>query len=279
MVSAIPALYAQGVIPQHRSMPHNRFAYRYRGINRALIRPLIRQRAKLDAFFMKRFRTNSLSTWFLRALRHQHHQRFGPEGNYYEFGIGKGRSMSRFLRALKVFCDAEDLDLYSYSLFLFDSFEGMPSKSSPRDEHPGFSKGVLSFSLEQTRTRMSKQLDLSRGNVHFIKGFFDESLTPELANGLAAHPPSLVTVDVDYYTSTKSVLEWILPFTPTGCLFYFDDIWLFYGHPEMGQVAAINEINQSGIGYLIPYPELGTTVGGRSFVFSRREFELQKARW
>ncbi len=187
MVSAIPALYAQGVIAQHSRMPHNRFAHRYRGINRALIRPLIRQRAKLDAFFMKRFRTNSLSTWFLRALRHQHHQRFGPEGNYYEFGIGKGRSMSRFLRALKVFCDAEDLDLYSYSLFLFDSFEGMPSKSSPRDEHPGFSKGVLSFSLEQTRTRMSKQLDLSRGNVHFIKGFFDESLTPELGMDSAVH--------------------------------------------------------------------------------------------
>ena len=131
-------------------MADNNFAQRNCAMSRGLIRPLVRRRAKLDAFFMKRFRTNSLSTWFLRALRHQHHQRFGPEGNYYEFGVGKGRSMKRFLRALKVFCDAEDLDLYSYSIFLFDSFEGMPSKSSPRDEHPGFSKGVLSFSLEQT---------------------------------------------------------------------------------------------------------------------------------
>ena len=75
------------------------------------------------------------------------------------------------------------------------------------------------------------------------------------------------------------MLQWILPFAPAGCLFYFDDVWLFYGHPEMGQLAAINESNQSGIGYLIPYTELGTTVGGRSFVFARREFELLKARW
>jgi hypothetical protein len=260
-------------------MPQDRFAQRDRGISRRLIRPLVCQRAKLDAFFMKRFRTNSRSTWFLRALRHQHHQRFGPEGNYYEFGVGKGHSMKRFLRALRVFCEAEDLDLYRYSLFLFDSLEGMPSKSSPRDEHPGFSAGVLRFSLEQTRMRMSKQLDLSRGNVHFVKGFFENSLTSALTHELSAHPPSIVTVDIDYYSSTKSVLEWIMPFTPTGCLFYFYDIWLFYGHPEMGQVAAINEINQSGVGYLIPYPELGTTVGGRSFVFARKEFELQEARW
>src|SRR5216683_5338059 len=176
MVSAIPALYAQGVIAQHSRMPHNRFAHRYQGINRALIRPLIRQRAKLDAFFMKRFRTNSLSTWFLRALRHQHHQRYGPEGNYYEFGVGKGRSMSRFLRALKVFCDAEDLDPYGYSLFVFDSFEGMPPKSSPRDEHPRFREGLLSFSLAETKARMNRQIDLGRGNVRFIRGFFADSL-------------------------------------------------------------------------------------------------------
>jgi len=116
---------------------------------------------------------------------------------------------------------------------------------------------------------MSRELDLSRGNVHFIKGFFEDSLTPALASELSAYPPSIVTVDVDFYSSTKSMLKWILPFAPTGFLFYFDDIWLFYGHPEMGPLAAINESNQSGIGYLIPYTELGTTVGGRSFVFAR----------
>jgi hypothetical protein len=46
----------------------------------------------------------------------------------------------------------------------------------------------------------------------------------------------------------------------------------------MGQVAAINTINQSDLGYLIPYPELRTTVGGRSFVFVRKQFELNP-RW
>jgi hypothetical protein len=126
---------------------------------------------------------------------------------------------------------------------------------------------------------MNRQIDLGRGNVRFIQGFFADSLASELASELAAHPPAIVTVDVDYYSSTKSVLEWLLPFTPTGCLFYFDDIWLFYGHPQMGQVAAINELNCGALGHLIPYPELGTTVGGRSFVFARSQLELPKSRW
>jgi hypothetical protein len=267
------------VINQEVRMLHNRFAQRKHAAGRVLIRPFLRRRAKLDMFFMKRFRADSLATWFLRALRHQHHQRFGPEGNYYEFGLGRGRSMARFLRALRVFCNAEDLDLYDYSLFLFDSFAGMPPKSSFRDAHPGFRSGLISFSLEQARERISRQVDLSRGNVQFIKGFFENSLTAELASELSARPPSIVTLDVDYYSSTKSVLQWPLPFTPTGCLFYFDDIWLFSGHPEMGQLAAINEVNRSGAGYLTPYSELGTTVGGRSYVFARKQFEPPQPRW
>ena len=260
-------------------MAENTFGRRNGGVGNVLVRPLVRQRAKLDMFFMKQFRANSLSTWFLRAMHQQHQQRGGPEGNYYEFGVGKGHTMGRFLRALKVFCDAEDLDLYAYSMFLFDSFEGMPPKASARDDHPGFHEGMIRFSLEETKARMAKQLDLSRGKVRFVKGFFENSLTAELAGELAAHPPSIVTVDVDYYSSTKSVLEWLLPFAPSGCLFYFDDLWLFHGHPEMGQIAAINEVNRGGLGHLVPYPAFGATVGGRSFVFARKDVELQKARW
>jgi len=139
------------ILPCFPTYAHNSFARRDNRAGRALIRPFIHQRAKLDMFFMKQFRANSLSTWFLRALRHQHHQRYGPEGNYYEFGVGKGRSMSRFLRALKVFCDAEDLDPYRYSLFVFDSFEGMPPKSSPRDEHPRFREGCSASASRKPR--------------------------------------------------------------------------------------------------------------------------------
>ena len=41
---------------------------------------LRRWSAKLEEFFRKRFRPDSLATWFLRALRAQHHQLMGPKG-------------------------------------------------------------------------------------------------------------------------------------------------------------------------------------------------------
>jgi Macrocin-O-methyltransferase (TylF) len=245
---------------------------------RGWLHPIVRQRAKLDIFFMKQFRANSLATWFLRALRSQHHRRrLGPHGTYYEFGVGRGRTMARYLRALKLYCVVADLDLYSYRIFAFDSFEGLPPKQSPRDDFPLWRPGLFRGTQEEARARIARQINLGRGTVRFIKGFFEQSLTPALAAELQNFPPAIVTIDVDYYSSTKTVLEWLTPFTPSGCLFYFDDIWGFYGHPEMGELAAINEFNRAGAGFLTPYTELGTTVGGKSYIFARKEYEHRSA--
>jgi hypothetical protein len=243
-----------------------------------LLRPLVRRQAALDAFFRKQFRPNSLATWFLRALRSQDHQfRAGwgaPNSNYYEFGVGRGRTMMRFLKALKLYCKLAGLDPYSYSIFAFDSFEGLPAKESARDDHPGWRQRQFHYTVEDISRRVGTQLDVRKGTVKFIKGFFKDSLTPELAAELASRPPSIVTIDVDYYSSTKTVLDWLAHILPSGCLFYFDDLWAFYGHPEMGEIGAINEFNRSGAGYLVPYAELGTTVGGRTYVFVRKDFEF-----
>lgn len=244
---------------------------------RTLLRPLVRQHAALDAFFRKQFRPNSLATWFLRALRAQDHQARGgwgaPNGNYYEFGVGRGRTMMRYIKALKLYCRLTGIDPYSYSIFAFDSFEGLPPKESARDDHPGWHQQQFNFGIEEIKRRLASQLDLNRGTVRLIKGFFNDSLTAELAAELSSRPPSIVTIDVDYYSSAKTVLEWLSRFAPSGCLFYFDDLWAFYGHPEMGEIGAINDFNRGGVGYLTPYSELGTTVGGRTYVFVRKKFE------
>ncbi len=244
-----------------------------------LFRPAIKKYADLDAFFRKQFRPNSLPTWFLRALRLQDHQfraGFGaPNANYYEFGVGRGRTMMRFVKALKLYCRLAGIDPYSYSIFAFDSFEGLPAKESVRDDHPGWHQRQFLYTVEDITKRVGSQIDVRKGTVRFIKGFFHDSLTPELAAELSTHPPSIVTIDVDYYSSTKTVLEWLSRILRSGCLFYFDDLWAFYGHPEMGEIGAINEFNRAGQGYLIPYGELGTTVGGRTYVFVRKDFEYR----
>src|SRR5208282_2697222 len=123
------------------------------------LRPLVKKHAALDAFFRKQFRSNSLATWFLRALHSQDHQsRAGwgaPNAVYYEFGIGRGRTMMRFLKALKLHCRLEGIDPYSYSIFGFDSFEGLPAKESARDDHPGWYQRQFHYSVEDISRRVA----------------------------------------------------------------------------------------------------------------------------
>jgi hypothetical protein len=81
-------------------------------------------------------------------------------------------------------------------------------------------------------------------------------------------------VDVDFYTSTLEVLKWVDRFAASGALVYFDDMWAFHGHPDYGQIRAINEFKSSNpSGHLIPFDTFGEA--GKVFVYSRKEFEFK----
>lgn len=48
-------------------------------------------------------------------------------------------------------------------------------------------------------------------------------------------------MDADFHSSTLTAFTWIQPILASGVLFRFDDIWAFYGHPEKGEIKAIND--------------------------------------
>lgn len=222
---------------------------------------------------------DNLSSFYYRAVYHQTklaEEGWGPPSvNYYEFGVGWGGTLINYIKALKAFCKSSKKDLYLYHIFGFDSFEGLPKKKSPKDEHKILYKGRYSHSLSEIKQKVIKQgIDLRRGTVHFIKGFYEKTLTPALRNELREYPPSIVTIDCDYYSSTKTVLEWLRPMLFSGTLFYFDDIWLFHGNPNYGELAAINEFNRDGEGQLVPCPIFG--LGSKVFMYSRKEFEFKR---
>jgi len=222
---------------------------------------------------------SSLASWFLSALETQERARnAGKEGwisfgNYYEFGVGWGETLMEYIRALNAFCRAKrGRDFYKHHIFGFDSFEGLPEKKGLQDNHPMWMKGDFSHSVQEIQEKIHRYgVDLKQGNVHFIKGFFEDTLTPELRDNLKEFTPSIVTVDVDYYSSTKIILEWLRPFLSSGTLFYFDDIWSFHGHPGYGELCAINEFNKIGDGQLVSYPVLGKA--SFAYIFSRKELE------
>lgn len=135
----------------------------------------------------------------------------------------------------------------------FDTFSGMPSASDASDKLPysPYSKGSPwvegSFSADvQTVERRLQNMGFT--NFELVKGVFSESLTDELVSKLSSTPPALVIVDCDYYSSTKDVLSRILKITPSGTVFYFDDVWFNWYSKRSGELRAIEEVNSGAFG-------------------------------
>lgn len=219
--------------------------------------------------------TQSLDGWFHSSLNRQHDLSkipLAPFGTFYEFGTGGGKNLIKFLLALKVFCKQNNYQMSNYRIFLFDTFEGMPYTDLVEDKQAGWSEGEIAFSIEELKKILTKAgIKLDELNIRFIKGNFSDSLTPELREELKQYPPSIVDIDVDYYSSTKTVLDWVTPICNSGVLFYFDDYWAFNGNPEYGQIKGINEFNQKDVGYLTPFSLMG--MPGKSMIYSKKVFE------
>ena len=86
-------------------------------------------------------------------------------------------------------------------------------------------------------------------NYALHRGLFEDSLTPSLLSTFDTQVPILVWLDCDYYSSTRTALERLLPHLPSGCVLYFDDIEaLNYGSRLTGQARVISELNQGAFG-------------------------------
>jgi len=192
-----------------------------------------------------------------------------PWGSYYEFGVGGGGTLVAFMKAFRDFERTQGQVDEPFHIFAFDGFQGLPEPTSSRDIHPGWKRGGFAHTLDEVQRRIaSERANGERLAVRFVAGFFEQSLTAELRSELLRHPPSIVMIDVDYYSSTRTVLEWLRPMLRNGAVFYFDDVWGYRGDPEKGELAAIHEFNQGGKGRLVNYPvEPGMRLVSPRYVF------------
>jgi hypothetical protein len=218
-------------------------------------------------------KANSLESWFYYWIHFQntsYAKDYSPKNVYYEFGTGWGGTLTEFLRAANAYSQDHDFDLHQVKIFLFDSFEGLPPVSRKEDDHLLWKRGEFAYSKQYITdiiTRHGFPLD----SVHFVEGYFEKTLNAQTLETLRAFPPSIVTMDVDYYSSTILALRFIGPLLKSGVVFYFDDLYSFYLHPELGQVKAISEFNDLGVGYLNQLTH--RNYEGRCYLFVRREWE------
>ncbi len=74
-----------------------------------------------------------------------------------------------------------------------------------------------------------------------IKGWFAESLTPELARELLPTRAAVLYVDCDLYASTVPVLRFAGRSSMLADVLVFDDWFCFHGDPDRGQRRAFRE--------------------------------------
>jgi len=148
-------------------------------------------------------------------------------GDYFEFGVYKGRSLVLFYYL------AKKIGL-RIRFFGFDSFEGLPES-----EGKVFTKGQFSFSQEKLKKYLEKVGVMD--DVFLIKGYYSQSLTKELFTDHQLNKASVIHIDCDLYISTKQVLSFIEPLLQNGTIIIFDDWGSFGNNDQLGQQRAFNE--------------------------------------
>ena len=161
-----------------------------------------------------------------------------------EFGTSAGYSFVKLLYATR-FLGLED----RVTVYGFDSFEGMPRAADRRDEDlvegDSWGEGQFRGSYEELQSHCAKRYK----NFRLHKGWFESSVNESTLSPLRADLPILVWIDVDYYSSARTVLERLIPYLPNGCVIYFDEYDnLNYGSRLTGEARLVHEINHGALG-------------------------------
>ena len=161
-----------------------------------------------------------------------------------EFGTEKGFAFKKMLYATKYLHMSDYVTVHA-----FDSFEGMPDSVDRIDrgivfEEETWIKGEFEGNYEELDSFCAKHYD----NYKIHKGYFHETLTDEFLGSLGTHLPILIWIDCDYYSSTRTVMERLIPYIPNGCVVYFDEYEWNYGSRFTGESRIVHEINNGVFG-------------------------------
>lgn len=124
-------------------------------------------------------------------------------GNIIEFGTWQGRSTRVIRDELWRIC-VWDRAQRRKRIFACDSFAGLP------EDYEHLKAGTFASDVPRLR------------GIRIVKGFFEDTLTPELAAEVGT--VSLAHLDADLYRSTLTALNWLTPLLQPGTLLLFDEL-------------------------------------------------------
>jgi hypothetical protein len=140
-------------------------------------------------------------------------------GSIVEFGVADGGSTRVLRKASKKF---------NKRIYACDSFKGLREKYENAE--------VGTFACDPPRLP----------GVELVIGYFEDSLTPELAARVGT--VCLASLDADLYSSTLCALRWLTPLLRTGSLLLFDE---FVGEKESEKRAFEDWSKESGVATIL----------------------------
>jgi O-methyltransferase len=172
---------------------------------------------------------------------------------YFEFGCHSGRTFSTAVNAVNY------LQMKEFQFHAFDSFEGLPETS---DEDGYFEAGTFDTSESDFISIVKRRTGHFIGSEFVHKGFYSDSLTADLQSRLPK--VGVVHVDVDLYSSTIELFEFIKPLLCDGSLVLFDDWYCFPRGVEGGEGLAMEHFLERNTDIeLVPWKAYSTF--GQSF--------------
>lgn len=179
-------------------------------------------------------------------------------GGIYEFGVFSGHSMQEIIN---IYNDRQ----VPYSIVVgFDSFDGIPLETAEPIYNPTWDRRLNHYyngfnaqdfygikGPDKVSKHIKDSLENVNGKLEMVTGYFSDSLTPQLAQIIRTTPnykASYVDIDVDIYTSTIEVLEWMFSneLLDVGTLVGYDDWGGTPGYKKMsdGESRAHREITE-----------------------------------
>jgi hypothetical protein len=182
-------------------------------------------------------------------------------GYYMEFGCHSGTTMRLAWKHFRWLIDLQYV--------AFDSFEGLPQIGA-LDRMAIWSPGRLK-TAEQDFIDIVTASGLPKERLRTVKGYYEKSLTPELAESLLPKKAAVIYVDCDLYESTVPVLNFCRSFLQVGTLLVFDDWNCFYGDPEKGERRAFREFCEANPE--LRFSEITGTPEAKVFCYLGRQCE------
>jgi O-methyltransferase len=175
---------------------------------------------------------------------------------YFEFGCHSARTFSSVINS------ANYLKMDKMEFYAFDSFEGLPSVDSEQDGI--FKTGEFATAINDFKSKVLDKTGYKLSDKFLIKGFYSNSLTSEVQKRMPK--VGVVHIDVDLYSSTIEVLNFLKPLLVVGTVILFDDYYCFPPDSKHGEMKALMEFSKNNPNFQFKEWKAYSTFGQSFFV-------------